>query len=51
MENLSGVTLRAACNELALGVSGPKLRLAGRLLDEGLSAEQVEDSYGWHARH
>lgn len=46
----SSVTLRAACADLGLPTSGVKLALAGRLLDAGLTATQVQDRYGWQAR-
>lgn len=50
MVSLSGVTLRAACVDLGLLSSGTKRQIANRLLDSGMTAESVQDRYGWKAR-
>jgi hypothetical protein len=46
----NAVTLRAACKGEGLAVSGTNAQRARRLLDAGLTYEDVIAKYGWKAR-
>ena len=46
----SGTTLRAACEGEGLPVSGTNAAKARRLVEAGLTRDQVEAKYGWKAR-
>lgn len=46
----SGTTLRAACEGEGLPVSGTNAAKARRLVEAGLTKDQVEAKYGWRAR-
>lgn len=46
----NGTTLRAACKGEGLAVSGTNAQRARRLIQAGLSQQQVLDKYGWRAR-
>lgn len=46
----SAITLRAACADLNLPVSGSKRVLVGRLLDAGMTAARTQAEYGYLAR-
>lgn len=49
-QSTSGATLRAACKGEGLPVSGTNAARARRLVDAGLTRDQVEERYGWRAR-
>lgn len=46
----NGATLRAACKGQGLAVSGTNYERGQRLIDAGLTHEQVIERYGWRAR-
>lgn len=46
----NGTTLRAACEGEGLPVSGTNAKKARRLVEHGLTRDQVEERYGWRAR-
>lgn len=49
-QSTSGTTLRAACEGEGLPVSGTNAAKARRLVEKGLTRDEVEAKYGWRAR-
>lgn len=47
---VSGATLRAACQDEGLSVSGTNADRARRIVAKGLTRVEVEQRYGWRAR-
>jgi len=48
--SVTGATLKAACRGEGLPVSGTNTARAQRLVEAGLTRDQVEARYGWRAR-